>query len=65
MNKKIKLSKHNKQIAGVCGGIGEYFNIDPTFVRIAWVLAALVIPGFSTATVLVAYLVCWAVFPPG
>ena len=51
MNKKIRLSKHNKVLAGVCGGVGEYFNIDPTFVRIAWVLATLVRPGTLTATV--------------
>ena len=28
-----------KQIAGVCGGIAEYFDIDPTLVRVAWVIA--------------------------
>jgi len=65
MNKKIRLSKYNKLFAGVCGGIGEYFNIDPTFVRLGWVLAALVIPVVSFAAVAVVYLVCWAIFPQG
>lgn len=32
--KRIFKSSTNKQIMGVCGGIGEYFNIDPTFIRL-------------------------------
>lgn len=35
-NKKLYKSNVNKMIAGVCGGIGEYFDIDPTLVRLAW-----------------------------
>lgn len=37
-NKKLYRSSTNYKLAGVCGGIGEYFNIDPTLVRLAWVL---------------------------
>lgn len=37
MEKKLYKSNTNKVIDGVCGGIGEYFNIDPTLVRLAWV----------------------------
>lgn len=37
-NKKLYRSSTNSMLAGVCGGIGEYFNIDPTLVRLAWVL---------------------------
>lgn len=36
MDKKLYRSETNKMIAGVCGGIGEYFDIDPTLVRLAW-----------------------------
>ena len=36
--KKLYRSVKNKVLCGVCGGIGEYFNIDPTLVRLAWVL---------------------------
>ena len=36
--KTLYRSRENKALAGVCGGIGEYFNIDPTIVRILWVL---------------------------
>ena len=38
MEKKLYKSNTNKVIDGVCGGIGEYFNIDPTLVRLAWVV---------------------------
>ncbi len=38
MEKKLYKSNANKVIDGVCGGIGEYFNIDPTLVRLAWVV---------------------------
>lgn len=38
MTKKITKSKDNKVIAGVCGGLGEYFDIDPVIVRLAFVL---------------------------
>jgi phage shock protein C len=39
--KKIYRSKKNKMIAGVCGGLGEFFNIDPVLVRLAWVVFTL------------------------
>ena len=38
MNKRLYKSNTQKMVDGVCGGIAEYFNIDPTLVRIAWVL---------------------------
>jgi len=38
MEKRLYKSNSNKVIDGVCGGIGEYFNIDPTLVRLAWVV---------------------------
>lgn len=38
MNKKLRRSGTNSMLAGVCGGIGEYFAIDPTLIRLAWVL---------------------------
>lgn len=40
MNKKLYKS-HNQMLDGVCAGIGEYFNIDPTMVRLAWALFCL------------------------
>ncbi|HAB01034.1 MAG TPA: PspC domain-containing protein [Ruminococcaceae bacterium] len=37
MNKKLYRSVSNRMISGVCGGIAEYFDIDPTLVRLGWV----------------------------
>jgi len=53
--KKLRRSSTNKILAGVCGGIGEYLNIDPVIVRIL----AVVIPGFGW----VAYLVLALIIP--
>ncbi len=58
--KKLYRSKTEKQIAGVCGGIAVYFNIDPTVVRIIFVLVSLFsasIPG------LLIYIICALVIP--
>ena len=38
MAKKLYKSNKNKMLDGVCGGIGEYINIDPTIVRLGWVV---------------------------
>ena len=38
MSKKLYKSNTNKMLEGVCGGIAEYFGIDPTIVRLAWVI---------------------------
>ena len=38
MQKKLYRSKTNRMLVGVCGGIAEYFNIDPTLVRLGWVI---------------------------
>ena len=37
MQKQLYKSTVNKKLCGVCGGIAEYFNIDPTLVRLGWV----------------------------
>lgn len=39
--KKLYKSNRDKKLAGVCGGIAEYFDIDSTIVRLAWVLFSL------------------------
>jgi phage shock protein C len=39
---KLYRSKENRMLFGVCGGIGEYYNIDPTIVRIIWVIFSLI-----------------------
>ena len=57
--KKICLSKKNKVICGVCGGIAEYFHLDATIVRIICVL----LTPSTFFTVAVLYIICWAVMP--
>ena len=37
MKKKLYKSKTDKKLCGVCGGVAEYFDIDPTVARLAWV----------------------------
>ena len=58
MEKKLYRSKTNKTIAGVCGGLAEYINMDPTVVRLLWVL----VTAFAGAG-LIAYLICAIVIP--
>ena len=56
--KKLYRSENDKKIAGVCGGIAEYFNIDSTLVRLLLVLFCLL--GGSGV---LAYIIAWAVMP--
>ena len=56
--KRLYRSKKNRVIAGVCGGLGEYFNIDPVFIRLLWVLLV-----FAMGTGILAYLIAWLVIP--
>jgi len=53
--KRLYRSRSNRWIAGVCGGLGEYLNIDPIIVRIL----AIIIPGFGW----LAYLICALLIP--
>lgn len=55
---KLYKSSSNKMIAGVCGGIGEFFNIDATLVRLGWALFAL----FGGSGILV-YIICAIIIP--
>ena len=40
-SKRLYRSRNQRMICGVCGGVAEYFNIDPTIVRLAWLLFGL------------------------
>ncbi len=56
--RKLVRSRNDRIIAGVCSGLGEYFSIDPTLVRLLFVFTALLGgPG------LIAYLIFWVVVP--
>lgn len=56
--KKLYKSSTDKKLAGVCGGIAEYFNIDSTLVRLGWVLFSLL--GGSG---ILAYIICALIVP--
>lgn len=57
MSKQIYRSSRDSVIGGVCGGLGEYFNIDPVIVRIIWLL--LLFSGIG----LLPYLIAWIIIP--
>ncbi len=58
MEKKLYRIKNGRVLAGVCGGIAEYFKLDPTVIRVLWVIASLI--GFAGV---LAYIVCAFVIP--
>jgi phage shock protein C len=60
-NKQLYRSRENRMIGGVCAGLGEFFGIDPTIVRLFFVFGALFF-GFPGALVLV-YIVMLLVVP--
>ena len=59
--KRLIKSLHNKIICGVCGGIGEYFNFDPTVIRLIW--AILTVCGVGSG--IVVYIIAAIVMPEG
>ncbi len=56
---QLTRSTTDRQLAGVAGGLAAYFGLDPTLVRVAWVIAAFM--GFG----LVAYVLLWILIPEG
>lgn len=56
MEKRLMRSRNNRVIAGVCGGIGEYFNIDPTVIRLLTLLLV-VFGGLSVWVYLIALII--------
>lgn len=57
--KKLQRSRADRVIAGICGGLGEYFTVDPTIVRVLTVVAGVVTGG----GIVLAYLIGWMVIP--
>ncbi|MEI3228935.1 MAG: PspC domain-containing protein [Lachnospiraceae bacterium] len=56
--KRLYKSSTNRVLCGVCGGIGEYFNIDPTIIRLIFVLFV-----FGVGSGLLAYIVAAIIMP--
>jgi len=58
--KKLYRSQTNKKIAGICGGIGEMFEIDPTLIRLIFVFVGL---ATGILPIIIAYIVGWIIIP--
>lgn len=58
--KKLYRSRHDRKIAGVCGGLAEYMNTDPTLIRLIAVII-LIFTGF--VPMFLAYILAWIIIP--
>jgi phage shock protein PspC (stress-responsive transcriptional regulator) len=58
MEKRLFRSRMNKMLGGVCGGLGDYFNIDPVLIRVIFVAGT-----FVTGIGLLAYILLWIIVP--
>ena len=58
--RRLYRSDSEKMIAGVCGGIAEYFGLDPTLVRLGYILLSV----FTIFSGVLAYFILWIVIPP-
>ena len=57
--KKLYRSNSNKMLLGVCGGISEYFDLDPTLIRVLWAIVTV----FSGGIGIIAYIVSAILMP--
>lgn len=57
MTRRLYRSRRNAVIGGVCGGLGEYFDVDPVLVRIIWLIA------LFSGVGLIVYFLCWLLIP--
>jgi len=56
--KRLTRSSTDKKIAGVCAGLADYFDLDPTIIRVVWLLLLI-----CAGTGLLAYIILWIVLP--
>lgn len=59
-NKRLYKSSVNRMLCGVCGGIAEYFDVDPTLVRLVWVIIT-----FMGGAGILAYIIAAIIIPDG
>jgi len=62
MRKALRRSRSNRMIAGVVGGLAEYWSVDPTLARVVFVIASILSAAFPGTIV---YIVLWLVIPEG
>ena len=58
MSRRIYKIRDQKKLCGVCAGVAEYFDLDPTLVRVLWAAISL---GYGVGVI--AYIICAVVFP--
>ncbi len=61
MERRLYRSRSQRMLGGVCGGLAEYLNTDPTVIRLLWVLFAFL--GMGTGFIV--YLIAWVIVPEG
>ena len=59
MEKRLTKSSSNRMISGVCGGVGEYFHIDPTVIRLIWAILTFC----GVGSVILVYIIAAVVIP--
>ena len=59
-SRPLRRSRTNRQVAGVVGGLAEYFNLDPTLLRVIYVVVSIVSAAFPG---LLVYLLLWLLIP--
>ncbi len=59
MTKKLYRNTNNKMIGGVCSGLADYFSLDPTVVRLLWIILAVC----SISGLFWVYIICWVIIP--
>lgn len=59
--KRLYRSRNEKILGGVCGGLGEYFEVDPVVIRLIWVVLTLLTMFIG----IIVYLIAWIIIPEG
>ena len=59
--KRLYRSRNEKILGGVCGGLGEYFEVDPVVIRLIWVVLTLLTMFMG----IIVYLIAWIIIPEG
>jgi phage shock protein C len=57
--KRLYRSRKEQMLGGVCGGLGEYIDVDPTVIRLVWVVVTLLSLGIG----IIVYLAAWIIIP--
>jgi phage shock protein PspC (stress-responsive transcriptional regulator) len=55
MSKRLYRSSKDRKLAGVCGGVGEFFDIDPTIIRVLYLICA-IFPGFIFGGIIIYFI---------